>query len=82
MKLELADFPVKQIRLGHRFGYEDRVLEVDEGELIALVLEDTRITDATLAVAVPGERRASPAYAIWSSRALKWRAVARFSPVF
>ncbi|MET0584082.1 MAG: glycine/sarcosine/betaine reductase component B subunit, partial [Candidatus Binatia bacterium] len=56
MKLELADFPVKQIRLGHRFGYEERVLEVDEGELIALVLEDTRITDAALAVAVPGEK--------------------------
>ena len=56
MKLELADFPVKQIRLGNRFKYESEFLEVDEGELIALVLEDTRITDATLAVAVPGEK--------------------------
>lgn len=56
MKLELADFPVKQIRLGHRFGYENQVLEVDEGALIALVLEDGRITDATLAVTMPGEK--------------------------
>ena len=56
MKLELAEFPVKQIRLGSRFKYESEILEVDEGELIALVLEDTRITDATLAVAVPGEK--------------------------
>ena len=25
MKLELAEFPVKQIRLGHRFSFKDRV---------------------------------------------------------
>src|SRR5437870_7875607 len=56
MKLELAEFPVKQIRLGSRFKYESEILDVDEGELIALMLEDTRITDATLAVAVPGEK--------------------------
>src|SRR5258708_30485439 len=56
MKLELAEFPVKQIRLGSRFKYESEILDVDEGELIALVLEDARITDATLAVAVPGEK--------------------------
>lgn len=56
MKLEIAEFPVKQIRLGHRFGYEDRILEVDEAALLALVLEDTRITTASLCVAVPGEQ--------------------------
>ena len=56
MKLELAEFPVKQIRLGHCFRYENQVLEVDEATLIALILEDSRISDAALAVASPGER--------------------------
>jgi glycine reductase complex component B subunit alpha and beta len=56
MKLEIAEFPVKQIRLGNRCKYEDQILEVDERELIALVLQDPRITDATLAVAMPGEK--------------------------
>jgi glycine reductase len=56
MELEIAEFPVTQIRLGHRFKYENEVLEVDEAALIALVQEDPRITDATFAVAAPGER--------------------------
>jgi glycine reductase len=56
MRLEVAEYPVKQIRLGHRFGYQNQVLEVDEAALIALVLEDARITEATLAVAMPGEK--------------------------
>lgn len=56
MKLELAEFPVKQIRLGHRFRYENQVLDVDEAELISLILQDSRIGSATLAVALPGER--------------------------
>jgi glycine reductase len=56
MKLEIAEFPVKQIRLGHRFAYKNQTLEVDEAALIALVLEDPRITELTLAVATPGEK--------------------------
>lgn len=56
MKLELAEFPVKQIRLGTRFRYEDPVLEVDEARLVALVREDPRVTDVKLAVTSPGER--------------------------
>jgi glycine reductase len=56
MKLELAEFQVKKIRLGRRFSYEDQVLEVDETALIDLVLQDPRITDASLAVAMPGEK--------------------------
>lgn len=55
-RLEIADFPVKQIRLGHRFAYENQVIEVDEAALVALVLEDPRITEATIAVAAPGEK--------------------------
>ena len=56
MKLELAEFPVKSIRLGHRFGYADQVLDLDEGALLALVSKDPRITDVKLAVAYPGEK--------------------------
>ena len=56
MKLELAEFPVKQLRLGRRFAYGSGILEMDEGELVDLVLEDSRITDAALAVAMPGEK--------------------------
>ena len=56
MKLELAEFQVKKIRLGRRFSYENQVLEVDETALIDLVLQDPRITDASLAVAVPGQK--------------------------
>jgi glycine reductase len=56
MKLEIAEFPVKSIRLGHRFGYGDQVLDLDEGALLALLAEDPRISDIKLAVASPGER--------------------------
>jgi glycine reductase len=55
MKLELGDFPVAAIRLGHRFSYKDRNLEVDADALVDLILEDSRITDATISVAMPGE---------------------------
>ena len=56
MKLEIAEFPVKQIRLGHSFGYADQILEVDEAALLASIGEDLRISDATLTVAAPGAR--------------------------
>jgi betaine reductase complex component B subunit alpha len=56
MNLELAEFPVKQIRLGHRFKYDNQVLEVDEAALLALVSQDLRVSDVRLAVVRPGER--------------------------
>jgi sarcosine reductase len=56
MKLELAEFPVKQIRLGHGFRYENEVLDVDESALLALVAEDQRISDIKFEVAAPGEK--------------------------
>jgi len=55
MRLELATFPVEQIRLGNRFAYEQRAFEVDKSALLNLALEDRRITDASLAVARPAE---------------------------
>jgi glycine reductase complex component B subunit alpha and beta len=56
VKLELAEFPVKHIRLGHRFSYKDGVLDVDEGAILDLVLKDSRIEDVSLAVVGPGEK--------------------------
>lgn len=55
MRLDLAEFPVKQIRLGRGFAYQTGTLEVDSAALVDLVLEDRRITDASVAVALPGE---------------------------
>ena len=56
MRLELAEFPVSEIRLGAGFRYRDRILELDQEELLALVLNDKRIEHASLATAVPGDR--------------------------
>jgi glycine reductase len=56
MRLELAEFPVKEIRLGRVFGYEAGALEVDQQALVDIVLQDRRIEDASLAVVYPGER--------------------------
>lgn len=55
MRLELAEFPVKQIRLGRGFAYQTGTLEVDAAALVDLMLEDRRIADASVAVALPGE---------------------------
>ncbi len=56
MRLELAEFPVTQVRLGTGLRYEAGILEVDQEELTTLILQDKRIQDASLAVAVPGEK--------------------------
>ena len=53
MTLELAEFPVKQIRLGHRFAYNNGVLDVDVSAVLDMVLQDSRIEDASVAVVVP-----------------------------
>lgn len=56
MRLEMADFPVKQLKLGKRFQYRAETLEVDEDELITTIQDDPRIAAAEVAVVVPGER--------------------------
>ena len=56
MPLELADFPVTEVLLGDEFRYHSGTLVVDREELITLVRQGPRITDAALAVAVPGEK--------------------------
>jgi glycine reductase len=56
MRLDLAEFPVKEIHLGKRFHYHAGILEVDQPALTALVLEDRRIEATALEVVYPGER--------------------------
>ncbi len=56
MRLELADYPVNQIRLGRRFGYRAGTVEVDQKVLEEMVLRDRRIAEASLAVVCPGEK--------------------------
>ncbi len=56
MHLELADFPVRQLSLGNSFRYDSESLEVDQEELTSQIRQDRRIKDATLAVAIPGEK--------------------------
>ena len=56
MRLELAEFPVSRINLGKRFQYDSGLLEVNQQELVELILQDKRIREASLAIAVPGEK--------------------------
>lgn len=56
MRLEMADFPVKEVHFSQRTGYQKGVLEIDKQSLLAGILEDSRIQTADLDLAVPGER--------------------------
>lgn len=56
MSLELADFPVKEIRFGTGMRYSSSLLEVNVEELRTLVLQDHRISEADFTVAMPGEK--------------------------
>ncbi len=56
MHLEMADFPVTQVKLGTRTCYGSGTLEVNRSELAQLILSDKRIREASLEVAAPGER--------------------------
>jgi len=55
MRLELAEFPVRQIRLADVYGYRDGILDVDCEDLIRLVSRDGRIQSVRFDIAVPGE---------------------------
>ena len=55
MKLTLADFPVRQIRLGNTYRYQEGLLEVDDEDLVRLVSLDPRIRSARFAAVSPGE---------------------------
>lgn len=54
--LELADYPVREVRFGRNLDYRAGILEVDETALAGLARQDDRIRSAAFAVVVPGER--------------------------
>lgn len=56
MRLELADYPVVEARLGSAFRYETGKLELNRRELLDLITQDRRIEEASLAVVHPGEK--------------------------
>ena len=55
MRLEMAEFPVRRLRLGDAYRYQDGSLDVDREDLIRLVLRDSRIQSARFEIAAPGE---------------------------
>jgi glycine reductase complex component B subunit alpha and beta len=56
MRLELAEYPVKEIVLGRALGYRNGTLEVDAAALEAMILKDQRIEQASLRIARPGDK--------------------------
>ena len=56
MQLDLADFPVREIRLGRAYGYQSGRLELNTENLVQLVLRDQRIEEASFETASPGEQ--------------------------
>jgi glycine reductase complex component B subunit alpha and beta len=56
MKLELATFPVEDVRFSSHTRYTGGVLEIDKEELLALILEDKRVSSAAIDVAFPGDQ--------------------------
>jgi len=55
MRLEVANYAVKEIRLGRTSGYRSGVLEIDRAAVEQMVLCDRRIAEASLAVVYPGD---------------------------
>ena len=55
MRLEMAEFPVRQIRFAGGTRYHDGLLEVERDDLTRLVLGDARIHDAGFEIVAPGE---------------------------
>src|SRR6266576_1457246 len=55
MQLDLADFPVREIRFGKSYGYQSGTLELDREDLTRLVLRDERIEEARFETVSPGE---------------------------
>ncbi len=56
MKLEMATFPVQEVKFSGGIRYGDGLLEINKEELVALILEDKRVASADLDVAFPGEQ--------------------------
>jgi glycine reductase complex component B subunit alpha and beta len=56
MQLNVADFPVREIRLGNSYRYQSGRLELDAEDLAQIVLQDHRIREAKFDTASPGDQ--------------------------
>ncbi len=56
MRLELADFSVKEVRISGQTCFHNGVLEINKEEMVAIILEDRRIASAKLDLALPNEQ--------------------------
>ncbi len=56
MRLELAEFPVRDVHFGEQTAYNNGVLEINKEELVALILQDNKIASADLDLAFPNEQ--------------------------
>lgn len=56
MRLELASFPVKEIKFGKKTHYHQGLLEINKSDLLSLVLSDNKVETADLALASPEDR--------------------------
>ncbi len=55
MQLDIANFPVREIRLGDFYRYDSGRLMLDSEDLARIVLEDHRIEEAKFELVAPGE---------------------------
>ena len=55
MRLEIGNFPVKDIRFGDQTSYHQGILTINKEEALAVVNEDDHIIDAALVIARPEE---------------------------
>ena len=56
VRLEMAEFPVTEIKLGSRCCYDSGKLEVDRKEIESAILQEKRVEKASLETVTPGER--------------------------
>ncbi len=56
MKLEIGNFPVKDIVFGAKTCYSDGLLTINKQEALAVVKEDEHITEADLEIVMPGDQ--------------------------
>jgi glycine reductase len=57
MRLEIKNYPVKDVVFGDKTAYKDGILTINKEEALAVVREDEHITAADLEIARPGENK-------------------------
>ncbi|SHH15555.1 glycine reductase [Thermosyntropha lipolytica DSM 11003] len=55
MRLEIGNFPVREVRFGETTAYSNGILTINKEEALKVVMEDEHITEADLVIACPGD---------------------------